>query len=100
MDSIKKAQEQSASEVVSRATKLCEQHMVSRHLSITPLATRPVRVAARYIANIELISPNFMLCVNHTKTHVSTYLIELSVTYISIAIRSKRKVSRVYTVQS
>ncbi|XP_076890151.1 universal stress protein A-like protein [Bidens hawaiensis] len=34
MDSVKKAQEESASEVVSRATKLCEQHMIKPEMMV------------------------------------------------------------------
>ncbi|XP_076881054.1 universal stress protein A-like protein [Bidens hawaiensis] len=34
MDSVKKAQEESAFEVVSRATKLCEQHMIKPEMMV------------------------------------------------------------------
>ncbi|KAJ0507100.1 hypothetical protein HanIR_Chr11g0502651 [Helianthus annuus] len=43
--------------------------------------------------------PSVMSCVNHMKIYVSTYSIQPRVTYISIAVKSKRNVNRIYVVQ-
>ncbi|KAF5799387.1 putative universal stress protein A [Helianthus annuus] len=55
MDSIKKAQEQSASEVISRATKLCEQHMIKAEMMVIRGDPKEMIVEASEDMNVDLL---------------------------------------------
>ncbi|KAF5799386.1 putative universal stress protein A [Helianthus annuus] len=55
IDSVKKAQEESASEVISRATKLCEQHMIKAEMMVIRGNPKEMIVDASEDMNADLL---------------------------------------------
>ncbi|MFS7956970.1 putative universal stress protein A family [Helianthus anomalus] len=55
IDSVKKAQEESASEVISRATKLCEQHMIKAEMMVISGNPKEMIVDASEDNNADLL---------------------------------------------